>query len=367
MLNKNFLNFSVKLLLKEKGDYLFSFIIFGFIIFIVTSVLLISESIKRDLLVALQNEGQIIVKNTKGGRYYPLNDNHIDSLLQVSGVDDVIGKVDGYYNFAQDRRFFKIAVDDDLNDTSMVVSKDIYKILKDFKYEKEFNFLIPPKNKLTLQIKDVIDSTIISNNTIFVNEYIARQILQMEEDEYSYLDIVVPNSDEIENIALIIPRIFPNFLVLPNYEIEADYDHLYYYKGGIFMILYIVALISFFILLKNQISSVYGSKRKEIAILRSIGFSIKDIISLKFIQNFLVTVGAYFTALMLSYAYVFVFNAPLLRNIFLGEIEKEVVFTPIFDLKMLVLIFIFTVVPYLASILIPSWRLAIEDVSEAMK
>ncbi len=366
MLNRNFLNFSVKLLLKEKGDYLFSFIIFSFIIFIVTSVLFISESIKRDLLVSLANEGQIIVKNSKGGRYYPIDENYIDSILQVSGVDDVIGKVDGYYNFAQDRRFFKIAVDDDLNDTSMVVSSDVYDILKEFKYKKEFNFFVP-NNEITLQIKEVIDSNILSNNTIFVNEDIAREILQMDEEDYSYVVILVPNEDEIENIALKIPKIFPDALVLPNYEIESDYDNLFYYKGGVFMILYIVVLISFFILLKNQISAVYGTKRKEIAILRSIGFSIKDIVLLKFIQNNIVAVGSYFFAIFFSYIYVFVLGAPFLKDIFLGEIESEIVFSPILDIKMLFLVFIFTVIPYLASILIPSWKLAVEDVSEVMK
>ncbi len=366
MPNKKFLNFSVKLLLKERGDYLFSFFIFSFIIFMVTSVLFVSESIKRDLFVALSNEGQIVLKNTKGGRFYPLNDNHIDAILQISGVEDVVGKVDGYYNFAQDRRLFKIAVDDELDEKSMVVSSDIYKVLKEFKYEKELNFFMPNK-EMTLKIKDVIDSNILSNNTIFVNQDVARKILQMSEDEYSYLDVIVSNEDEVENISLKIPRIFPDFVVLPNYEIVSDYDNLFYYKGGIFMILYIVSLLCFFILLKNQISAIYGTKRKEIAILRSIGFAIKDIVALKFIQNSIVVVGAYFFAIFFAYMYVFVLSAPLLKNIFLGESEGEIVFTPIMDIKMLVLVFIFTVIPYLASILIPSWKLAVEDVDEVMK
>ncbi len=133
------------------------------------------------------------------------------------------------------------------------------------------------------------------------------------------------------------------------------------------MILYIVSLVSFFILLKNQISAIYGSRRKEIAILRSMGFSIRDIILVKFIQNSIVAFGAYFMAIFLSYLYVFVLGAPLLRNIFLGSGVKDIVFTPVIDTKMLFLVFIFTVIPYLAAILIPSWRLAIEDVSEAMK
>ena len=69
-------------------------------------------------------------------------------------------------------------------------------------------------------------------------------------------------------------------------------------------------------LLKNQISLAYGSKKREIAILRSIGFSIKEIIFLKFIQNFIVSVSAFLLGVMLAYIFVFVFNAPFLKGIF---------------------------------------------------
>ncbi len=365
-LNKNFVDFSVRLLIKEKKDYIFSFFIFTFIVFIITSVLFVSNSVKRDLLLSVQNGGEVIVKNSKSGRYTSATDEEMDDILQINGVEDVIGMVDGYYNFTQDRRVFHIVADNDLNDTSMIISDDVARELKSFKYEKEFNFLVKDK-AITLNIDKILESTILTNNTIFVNSDNAREILEMDEDEYSFLNVIVPNKDEIENIALKIARLYPNLIAIPDYELKSDYEHLYYYKGGIFMILYIVSLVSFFILLKNQISAIYGSRRKEIAILRSMGFSIRDIILVKFIQNSIVAFAAYFAAIFLSYLYVFVLDAPLLRNIFLGSGVEDIVFTPVVDIKMLFLVFVFTVVPYLAAILIPSWRLAIEDVSEAMK
>ncbi len=193
-LNKNFVDFSVRLLIKEKKDYIFSFFIFSFIIFIVTSVLFVSNSIKRDLLLTVQSGGEVIIKNSKSGRYASVTDEHIDDILQVNGVEDVIGVVDGYYNFAQDRRVFHIVADDDLNDTTMVVSDDVAKELKSFKYEKEFNFLVKDK-AITLNIDRVLEPTILTNNTIFVNSDNAREILEMDEDEYSFLNVIIPNRD----------------------------------------------------------------------------------------------------------------------------------------------------------------------------
>ena len=134
------------------------------------------------------------------------------------------------------------------------------------------------------------------------------------------------------------------------------------------MILYVIALVSFFILLKNQISLVYGEKKKEIAILRSLGFCIKDIIALKFIQNTVVSVSAYLLGVAMAYIYVFMFNAPYLRNIFLGsELENSISFTPVIDINLLFLIFLFGVVPFLAFVILPAWKIAISDMSEAVK
>lgn len=366
MLNKNFVEFSISLLLKDKKEYIFSFVVFTFIIFIASSVLFISDSIKHDLLQALKQEHQVIVSNTKSGRYASLTDEHIDKIIQMNGIDDVLGKVDGYYNFAQSKRYFHIVVDDELDDKSMIVSSEIKELLEKFKYSKEFNFL-SDSGMLTLEIKEVIPSNILSNDIVMVSDNSAREILNMDEDEYSYLDIVVPNDDEVEYIAVKVTSMFPDTQAITTKNIKSEYDHLFYYKGGIFMILYIVALVSFFILLKNQISSVSGEKKKEIAILRSLGFAIKDVIALKIVQNSVVSFSSFVIGIFLAYAYVFMFDAPLLKNIFVGNNVSHIEFTPIVNVGMLSLMFVFTVVPFMASILLPAWRIAIEEMDEVMK
>ncbi|RXJ69136.1 acyl-ACP--UDP-N- acetylglucosamine O-acyltransferase [Halarcobacter ebronensis] len=366
MLNKNFIDYSIKLLFKDKMEHFFSFFIFTFIIFILSSVLFVSDSIKYDLLSTIGKKDQITLTNTKSGKYYPLMESHVDEIIQLNGVEDVIGKVDGYYNFAQSQRYIHIVGDENLDDETMVISKDIQELFKKFKYVEEFNFLTL-NGIITEPISKVINSNILSNNTIFVSFDMARKLLQMSDDEYSYMTVYVPNSDEADFLARKIMDIYPNIKAETNLQREADFRHIFYYKGGIFMILYIVCMLAFFILLKNQVSSMFGDKKREIAVLRSIGFSIKDIIALKFIQNCVVSFSAFIIGISLAYFFVFIFNAPLLKNIFLGEGMEYLIFTPVIDFRMLSILFMFTVIPFLAFILIPSWRVAIEDLSEIMK
>ncbi len=366
MLNKNLLNYSIKLLLKEKSEYMFSFLIFTFIVFILSVVLFISDSIKYDLLSTLGQKDQIVLKNSKAGRYYPLYENQIDQIIQFNGVEDVVGKVDGFHHFLQAQKYIRILTDDTLDDESMIVSQDVKELLAKYHYDEEFNFLCE-NGRFTKNIKKVIPSTILSNNTIFLNTTSAREVLGMNDDEYSYIKIYVPNETEIDFLARKIVDLYPSVQAITKSTLQADFRHIFYYKGGIFMIVYIVAMLSFFILLKNQVSSSFGSKKREIAILRSIGFAIKDIILVKFIQNFVVAISSFVLAIFLAYCFVFIFDAPLLKNVFLGQGVENIIFTPMLDFRMLFLMFVFTVIPFLAFILIPAWKVSCDDLSEIMK
>lgn len=366
MLNKNFIDYSIKLLIKDKTEHFFTFFIFTFIVVILSSVLFISDSIKYDLLSTIGTKDQIIVKNKRAGRYSPLYEEHIDEIIQLNGVENVFGKVDGYYRFAQGERYIHIISDDSLDDETMIISEDLKEFFKEYKYIDEFNFLTQ-NGKITKNIDKTITTNILSYNTIFVNSYVAREILELDENEYSYLTIYVPNENEIDFITRKVMDIYPYTEAIPRAVLEADFRHIFYYKGGIFMIVYIVSMISFFILLKNQVSAIFGDRKKEIAILRSIGFSIKDIILLKFIQNSVVSIFAFLIGVFISYIFVFILDAPLLKTIFIANGMENLSFTPVVDIRMLILMFMFTVIPYLAFILIPSWKVAIDDISEIMK
>ena len=73
--------------------------------------------------------------------------------------------------------------------------------------------------------------------------------------------------------------------------------------------------------------------------------------------------------ILIAYVFVFIFDAPLLSHIFLGfnNLHNSVVFTPVFDLGLISSLFLFFIISFIASVLIPVWKIAITDPNEAMK
>ncbi|AFL68066.1 ABC transporter permease [Sulfurospirillum barnesii] len=369
MFHKNLIQYAVILLFKDKADHLFSFIIFTFIVTLLSGVLFISDAIQSDLKEASLFQPDIVVENTLAGRAYKLMEEDKEAIESLTGVTAVDGVVDGYYYFAQGRVWFHIIGDSSLSLGQMRVGSGVQKAIHAWHYDDVFNFFTL-KGKITLKIEQIESkaSDILCNDVMYMHPANARAVLDLNLHEYSKLYVTVPNPNEVGELALKIVETLPSVKATSKEEMMAHYQHLFYYKGGLFMILYLVCLVSFLILLKNQISLVYGEKKKEIAILRSIGYGIKDIIAIKFIQNSVVSLGAFLSGVFIAYAYVFVFQAPLLRSIFLGtELEHNVEFTPVIDMHMLFLLFLFSVIPFLACVILPSWKIAIADMSEAVR
>ncbi|MMZ68918.1 hypothetical protein D1872_316660 [compost metagenome] len=99
------------------------------------------------------------------------------------------------------------------------------------------------------------------------------------------------------------------------------------------------------------------------------GWSIKDVIRLKLLESLTIALLAFGTGFLLAYGYIFGLHAPLLKEIFLGfgNLPVALHFTPVIDFGMLSSLFLFFIVPFLASVVIPVWKIAVTDASEALK
>jgi ABC-type lipoprotein release transport system permease subunit len=147
---------------------------------------------------------------------------------------------------------------------------------------------------------------------------LAREIFGLGEDEVTDISFNVPNDAEWDNIITKLHLLFYDVRVIEKREIKKAYENFYNYKGGVFLILYLVSIVTFILILYQRYSMTYSTERKEIGILRAIGWSIKDILKLKFYENLIIVVISFILGVTLAYIYVFILQAPLLSQIFLG-------------------------------------------------
>jgi ABC-type lipoprotein release transport system permease subunit len=89
----------------------------------------------------------------------------------------------------------------------------------------------------------------------------------------------------------------------------------------------------------------------------------------KFYESFIISFFSYLLGVGLSFAFVYIFKAPLIRDIFIGYSDLlppfELPF--VFDVQTLFLVFFLSVPIYIAATIIPSWRVATLEADEVIR
>jgi len=392
MKNSVFFNFLFLILLKHKTKHIAIFLISTLIIFLTTSILFISTTLKKEIFSTLDNQSDFVIQKINSGKtlYTPVS--WIDDFKTINGVKDVQQRVYGQYYFMPENIYFTIVgidlfeentnkhikellnildISNFLASDSMIIGNGIKRIFDKYHYFDSYDFkLINNEIKEIKIFKDLpIDANIIANDLIIMDINLAKEILNIKEDESTDIILNVPNNLERQNVKDELILKHPIIKILQKENLKKEYENMFNYKGGIFLILFIVVITTFTLILYQRYSMISYGDKKEIGILKAVGWSIKDIIKLKIMENFIIGFMAFIVGVIFAYIFVFIFNAPLLKNIFIGSsnIQNDFIFNPHIEINTLITIFLFYMIPFLSAILIPVWKIAIIDSTESMK
>lgn len=391
-INRFLLDFSVLSIFRRGSKNVFIFFVFTLLIFILSSILFISNSIKSELDTTIKELPSITVQRLQAGRVVNIPLSRVNRILSIEGVKAVVPRVWGYYYFANAGVNFSVVGIDSFEDqyrdlyskicdkfdfdklkkdSGMLVGVGVKKILQDNFYSDYFNFVKPDGGLEKVKIDGVFkdDTKLESNDIILLTSQKARKIFGMSKNEAVDFVIKVANPTEIPNIARKITEIYPDTRAITKTDLIISYQDLFDYKGGIFLVLFVISAFTFFMIIYDKASGISSDEKREIGILKAVGWKIDDILKEKFYEAFVLSFASFITALCLSMFYVYILNAPLLKNIFIGysALKPDFDLPFSFDFHTNVIIFFLTVPIYIAATIIPSWRVASMDADEVMR
>ena len=253
----------------------------------------------------------------------------------------------------------------------MIIGDGIKKIFDKYNYFDSYDFKLSNNDLKTIKIFNSLpkDLNLVANDLIIMDINLAKEILNINENESTDIVLNVPNNLERQNVKEQLLLEHSNLRILQKDELKKEYENMFNYKGGIFLILFIVVLFTFILILYQRYSMISSTDKKEIGILKAVGWSIKDIIKLKIMENFIVGFMAYIIGVVFSYIFVFILNAPILKHIFIGfsNMQNDFIFNPNIEINSLITLFLFFMIPFLSAILIPVWKVAVLDSIKSMK
>ena len=380
-----FINLIFLLLHKQKTKYISIFILATLTIFLLSIVIFIKSSLQNEILKTLESHNDFIIQKEFGGRIFDIENQLEDRLKNIYGVKNITKRVYGRYKFlSEDVYFTIIGVDfsnlnkelknlglQNISNDEMIVGFEVDNLLKKYKYTNYYDFFLPNKEIKKVKIAKVLEkeSNIISSDIIILDINLARDILGINRDFSTNIAFDVPNELERANIKQKLQRLDLDLNIIQKEDILKKYETIFNYKGGVFLILYLVVLFAFIMILYQRYSQVSINERKQIAIFKAIGYSVRDIIKIKMSENFVVAFVSYLFGVLLAYFFVFILNAPILKNIFIdfSNIKNDFIIYPYIEFSTFVTLFLFFMVLFLSSVLIPVWKISAINPYESLR
>ena len=391
MASNAFWHFLTLQLYKERSKHLSVLVISVMILFLLASVLFLSSSLRFSLEQTLEAQPDFVVNRTQGGLPSPTPLAWSDEILDIYAVSTVSSRVHGRYFFsAKEKSFLIVGVDfmeTQSHDTmqkllvntdiksffkqpQMLVGAGVKAYLESHFYKNSYRFLTPSGSFEEIKIFDTLptQSMLIANDMMIMPIDLARKVLGYGADEVSDIVFNVPNPQEWDILSDKLSALHYDLHVVNKKEVRKSYENLYNYKGGFFLILFVIVLATFSLILYQRYAMVYASQRRDIGLLRALGWSISAVLKLKFVETLVLIFSAYIVGVFLAYLYVFVLGAPLLKEIFLGgqNLDNTVAFVPVIDFALLSSVFLLYALPFIAAVLIPVWKISVTDPKEAM-
>ena len=129
------------------------------------------------------------------------------------------------------------------------------------------------------------------------------------------------------------------------------------------------AILAFAILAWEKAAGLSAEEKREIGILKAIGWETGDVIRMKVWEGLLISLTAFLLGFLTAYVHVFHFGAAIFEPVLKGwsVLYPKFALVPAIDGLQVATLFFFTVFPYTAAVLVPIWRAAITDPDAVMR
>lgn len=206
-------------------------------------------------------------------------------------------------------------------------------------------------------------------DVVLCDEDDARALLGVPDGEAIDVAVALGNPQEARIVAATIVDVLPGTRVVERDLLARVYHLAYGRRAGLVLGATIPALLALLVLAWDRASGVGPDERREIAILKAIGWSTSDVLWAKLCESLLVGAAATALGLLLAYAWVFWLGAPGLRPALVGwsVLYPKSKLTPAVDVAQLIGITLAVLGPFALLSIVPAWRAASADPVESMR
>lgn len=388
-MKRSILAFALGALARRKAR---SFALGGGLVFavaLVSAVVFLTEALRREADRAEDVQPDIVVQKLVGGRPTTIAKGDRERLVDIPSVRSVTARAWGYVFLPSLQGNVTIVGTNDgaaaLTTASATLDegRDLvpgrHEMIAGSELAKFFG--MRPGDRLNLPSVDADAPALTLVGTfrasldlwtadvLMCDEADARALLGLPEGEATDLAVVLSNPQEAKVVAAEVAARIPGSRVIERDLLARVHRLAYGRRAGLVLGATLPALLALLVLAWDRASGVGLEEKKEIAVLKAVGWSTSDVLWAKLFESLLVGAAATALGLALAYVWVFVFGAPGLRAALVGwsSLYPRSSLTPAVDVAQLLGISLAVLGPFALLSVVPAWRAATADPVDSMR
>ena len=369
---RSILDFTLSSLFRRKAKNISLFLVYTLVVFLLGSAMFFTEAMKREASLILKDAPEMVVQKLLMGRYDPIGVDYLSKIRNIRGVTSADSRLWGYYYDPATGANYTLMVPRNHPPASeqIVIGSGVARSRTLGKGDI-FSFRAYDGRIRSFIVAGELSaaSDLVSADLILMAAPDFRLLFGLPESLTTDIIVGVRNPKELRTIAGKITEMLPDTRPIIRDEMVRTYDAVFDWRGGMVVVLTIMALSAFIIFAWEKASGLSAEEKREIGILKAIGWETADILAVKTYEGSLVSFLSFSTGILAAYVHVFFFSAFLFAPALKGwsVLYPDFRITPFIDPYQLAVLFFLTVVPYTVATIIPSWRAAIVDPDTVMR
>lgn len=366
------IDFTLASLWRHKGKNLGLLLVYSLMVFLLASVMLFTQSLRREAEVLLQGAPEISLQRLVAGRHELMPAAYLEAVAGIRGVTAPMGRLWGYYYDPAVRANYTLMVPPEasLPRGQISIGAGIARA-RSLNPGDYLSLRSSQGQAMTWQVRDLLPSEaeLVSLDLMLLAEEDFREFFGIAPGFYTDLVLRVRHPREVRTVAEKIGKRLPDTRPILREEILRTYDALFSWREGVLFLLLMGALLAFAILAWDRASGLSAAEKREIGILKAIGWETSDVIQMKFWEGAVISLTAFLLGYLFAYGHVFYGGALIFAPVLKGWAVLYPDFRPqpLVEALPLATLFFFTVFPYAAANIIPIWRVATMDPDRVMR
>lgn len=369
---RNILDFALSSLFRRWGKNLALIIVYMTIVFVLASIFFLTHSIKKEASIVLQGSPEIVVQRILAGRHDLVPEGYSDKIRKIPGVLAVKGRLWGYYYEPATGANYTMVVTDDSRGKvgAITIGAGVARTAGVLK-EDTVPFKSSDGTYTTLEVAGVLphESELVASDLIEISEEDFRKLFSIPQGSFTDITLRVRNKNELNVVADKIRRYLPDTRPILRDEILRTYEAIFDWRSGLLVVIFTGAILAFAIFAWDKASSLSFEEKKEIGILKAVGWETSEVITMKSWEGIIISLSSFFLGVIFAYIHVFFGSFFLFTPVLKGwsVLYPQFKLIPYVDPYQLSALFFLTVAPYTAATIIPSWRAATIEPDSVMR